>query len=58
MLDALAEAAGVDPLSAVLLTVGGLVMVVSLGYFAVLVLGAALNLLRPGGDGRTFPQAR
>lgn len=58
MPNALADAAGVDPLSAVLLAVGGLVMAVSLGYFALLVLGAALNLVRPGGDGREYPQAR
>lgn len=58
MPNALGDAAGVDPLSAVLLGIGGLVMLGSLGYFGVLVAGAAVSLLRPEGGGRDYPPAR
>lgn len=39
-----------DPLSALLVAVGGLLVLVSVGYFGALTLGAAANLVTGGPD--------
>lgn len=54
----LIEVATTNPLSGVLMAFGALFMVLSLGYFAILVLGALGNLLRPAGRGRVYPRGR
>ena len=41
-----------DPLSAILLTVGALLVFVSAGYFGLLVLGALAELLSPSPGGQ------
>lgn len=47
MPDLFADVAAVDPLSALLLVVGALLVGVSVGVFGVLSLGAVLNLVSP-----------
>ena len=54
----LAEVATTNPVSGVLIAVGALFLVLSLGYFAILVLGAAVELVRPAGPGRVYPRGR
>jgi len=39
-----------DPLSALLVAIGGLLVLVSAGYFGILTLGAAVNLVTGGPD--------
>lgn len=44
------------PIEAVLVAMGALLVTVSLGVFGILVLGAIVDLVTPGGVGATHPQ--
>jgi len=46
-----------DPISAVLMALGSLLVFVSLGVFGYLTLGAAVDLITPDVSGRSPPQA-
>jgi hypothetical protein len=52
------EVAVTNPLAGLMLALGTLFMALSLGYFAVLTLGAVAELFSPGGAGREYPRAR
>lgn len=49
---AFADVLSHDPVAAVLLVVGGIVMLFSLGFFGLLVLGALADLFTPSPGGR------
>lgn len=53
-----AAIAGHDPLAALMLAVGAVLVTVSVGYFGLLVLGSLLNLVTPSGGGRSYPPVR
>ena len=55
---AFATVASHDPLAAVMLAVGGVLVALSVGYFGLLVLGGILSLFNPRGGGRSYPRAR
>lgn len=52
LVDMFGVIATAEPLSAILLIVGGLVLAVSIGVFGVLTLGAVLDPLKPESLGR------
>ncbi len=50
------DVAAHDPVSAVLVLVALVILAVSLGYFAILVLGAVVDLLTPSPAGESHPK--
>lgn len=50
------DVAAHDPVSAVLILIAFLILAASLGYFAVLVLGAVVDLIRPSSGGESHPR--
>lgn len=52
-----ATVAGNDPIGAILMAVGGVLMLVTMGVFGYLSLGAAVDLITPDLSGRAPPQA-
>lgn len=58
-IDAVGEIVSVatqGPIEAVLVAMGALLVTVSIGVFGILVLGAVVDLVTPGGGGATHPQ--
>ncbi|MEF8813899.1 MAG: hypothetical protein V5A55_08775 [Halovenus sp.] len=53
-----AEVAMHDPISALLVVVGAVIVLASLGVFGLLVAGAGLDLIRPETAGETYPRDR
>lgn len=52
------EVATTNPIAGVMLFFGTFFMALSLGYFTILVLGAAAELVSPGSGGQEYPRAR
>jgi len=52
------EVAMHDPISALLIVIGALIVLVSLGLFGLLVAGAGLDLILPERAGESFPPER
>lgn len=50
-----ADVATHDPISAILVAMGGLIIAASVGAFGILVLGAVVDLLTPGSKGINHP---
>ena len=44
-----------DPISALLVAVGGLIITVSVGFFAILVAGALVELVIPDSSEKSYP---
>jgi len=53
-----ADVAMHDPISALLVVVGALIVLASLGFFGLLVAGAGLDLILPEEAGETHPPER
>ncbi len=53
-----ADIAAHDPLSAILLGIGGLLIGASVAVFGILVVGAVVELFTPSSAGKSFPPVR